>query len=50
MAITETLPHATSAKGSAIGVAVAQVPDSKVSPSPFDRLIPTWWKKRRGLS
>jgi MBG domain (YGX type) len=38
----------TGMKAPAISVAVAQVPDSEVSPSPFDRLIPTWWRK--GLS
>jgi hypothetical protein len=37
-------------KASAIGVAVAQAPDSEASPSPFDRLIPRWWRKGHGLS
>jgi len=40
----------TGAKASAFGVAVAQVPDSEASPSPFDRLIPRWWRKGHGLS
>jgi len=30
--------------------AAGAVPDSEVSPSPFDRLIPTWWRKGHGLS
>ena len=40
----------TGAKASALGVAVAQAPDSEASPSPFDRLIPRWWRKGHGLS
>jgi hypothetical protein len=40
----------TGAKASAFGVAVAQAPDSEASPSPFDRLIPRWWRKGHGLS
>ena len=36
----------TGVKKAAISAAVAQAPNSEVSPSPFDRLIPTWWRER----
>ena len=38
----------TGAKAASFSVAVVQAPDSEASPSPFERLIPTWWRK--GLS
>ncbi len=40
----------TGAKAAALGVANAQAPDGEASPSPFDRLIPRWWRKGHGLS
>jgi hypothetical protein len=44
------VPGKLTVTGLKAGVAVAHAPDSEVSPSPFDRLIPTWWKKRLSRS